>query len=63
MNKQEIKDNIKKNIQNFPLSFYDLKYKDKNNAKTTSIYKIVKSEKYYTNNFPVYKFYKPITQF
>lgn len=62
MNKVEIQKYIKENKEILPLSYFDLKFNIKG-VKPKSKYKIEKSEKYLTDNFPIYKFYKPITRF
>lgn len=62
MIEEEIKKYLKDNKELFPLSFFELKYRKRTNE-NISKYKIAISEKYFTDNFPIYKFYKPITRF
>lgn len=61
MKKEEIKDYIDKNLENLPLLFKDLVFKDSLELKDNL--KVVKSEKFSEENYMIYKFYKPITRF
>ncbi|WP_445457472.1 hypothetical protein [Flavobacterium sp. HNIBRBA15423] len=61
MKKKDIQSYVNNNLENLPLLFRELVFKDKE-CLHESI-KETKSEKYSDESYMIYKFYKPISRF